>query len=79
MGRAGTRQDALPGVIALLEKKYRETKSDHLRTDIEAYMLTKTCPSCKGKRLKASSLAVQIEGLSIDDLVQGSIADAFLE
>jgi excinuclease ABC subunit A len=76
-GESGTRQDAFPGVIALLEKKYRETKSDHLRTDIEAYMLTKTCPSCKGKRLKASSLAVQIEGLSIDDLVQGS-TDAFL-
>ncbi|MDO8565629.1 MAG: excinuclease ABC subunit UvrA [Candidatus Moranbacteria bacterium] len=66
-------EDAFPGVIALLEKKYRETKSDHLRADIEAYMLTKLCPVCLGKRLKKSSLAVKIEGLSINDLVSESV------
>ncbi|MEI8096685.1 MAG: excinuclease ABC subunit UvrA [Candidatus Moraniibacteriota bacterium] len=68
-GEGCTDQDAFPGVIALLEKKYRETKSDHLRSDIEAYMLTKPCPVCFGKRLKAESLAVKIDGLSINDLV----------
>jgi excinuclease ABC subunit A len=67
------KEDAFPGVVALLEKKYRETKSDHLRADIEAYMLTKLCPVCLGKRLKKSSLAVKIEGLSIDDLVKESV------
>ena len=66
-------EDAFPGVVALLEKKYRETKSDHLRSDIEAYMLTKLCPVCLGKRLKKSSLAVKIEGLSINDLVKESV------
>ncbi len=77
-GEQNERQDAFPGVIALLQKKYRETKSDHLRGDIEAYMLTKLCPVCVGKRLKASSLAVKIEGLSINDLVRES-TDTFLE
>ncbi|MFZ2299832.1 MAG: excinuclease ABC subunit UvrA [Candidatus Moraniibacteriota bacterium] len=77
-GEGGAQEDAFPGVIALLEKKYRETKSDHLRADIEAYMLTKPCPLCEGKRLKASSLAVKIEGLSINDLVAQS-TEKFLE
>lgn len=72
-GDGSSREDAFPGVIALLEKKYRETKSDHLRADIEAYMLTKLCPVCEGKRLKMSSLAVKIEGLSINDLVKESV------
>ncbi|PIX90081.1 MAG: excinuclease ABC subunit UvrA [Candidatus Moranbacteria bacterium CG_4_10_14_3_um_filter_45_9] len=72
-GEEGKQQDAFPGVIALLEKKYRETKSDHLRMDIEAYMLTRPCPSCEGKRLKASSLSVKVEGLSINDFVLQSV------
>ena len=77
-GEQDNRQDAFPGVIALLEKKYRETKSDHLRSDIELYMLTKLCPSCAGKRLKPASLAVKIEIWSINDFVEKS-TNVFLE
>lgn len=72
-GDMSGKEDAFPGVVALLQKKYRETKSDHLRADIEAYMLTKLCPTCLGKRLRKSSLAVKIEGLSINDLVKESV------
>ncbi len=67
-----------PGVIALLEQKYRDTKSDHLRAEIEAYMLTKLCPLCSGKRLKQSSLAVQIDGRSIDDIVRMSTENVLI-
>lgn len=74
-GELDAQQDAFPGVIALLEKKYRETKSDHLRGDIEAYMLTKRCPVCEGKRLRLVSLAVKIEGMSIYDFVSRSAED----
>lgn len=77
-GESEHRPDAFPGVLAFLEKKYRETKSDHLRSDIEAYMLTKVCPLCAGRRLKLSSLAVQVAGFSLDDVVQKS-TDVFLE
>lgn len=77
-GEEGKQEDGFPGVIALLDKKYRETKSDHLRADIEAYMLTKLCPACEGKRLKVASLAVTVEGLSIHDLVKQSV-EQFLE
>ncbi len=62
-----------PGVIALLEQKYRDTKSDHLRAEIEAYMLSKLCPQCSGKRLKQISLSVQLAGRSIHDLVSQSV------
>jgi excinuclease ABC subunit A len=72
-GERSENPDAFPGVIALLQKKYRETKSDHLRADIEVYMLTKLCSVCEGQRLKASSLAVHLEGFSINDLVSQSV------
>jgi excinuclease ABC subunit A len=72
-GEKSGREDAFPGVIPMLQKKYHETKSDHLRTDIEAYMLAKLCPLCEGKRLKASSLAVKLEEFSINDLTSQSV------
>ncbi len=61
------------GVLALLDQKYRDTKSEHLRTEIEAYMLTKTCPLCVGKRLKQTSLSVYVNDQSIDDIVGQSV------
>lgn len=71
-------ENRFPGVIALLEQKYRETKSDHLRSEIEAYMQSRVCPQCAGKRLKQVTLAVKVEELSIDDLVSQSV-EHFLE
>ncbi len=76
-GETNGKEDAFPGVIALLERKYRETRSDHLRAEIEEYMLTKVCPECRGRRLSKASLAVRLGGYSIDDLVQLS-AENFL-
>lgn len=75
--KTGTKE-SFPGVVALLERKYRETKSEHLRTDIESYMLKQKCPSCLGKRLKKESLAVLIDGRSLDDFVSQSV-EKFLE
>jgi excinuclease ABC subunit A len=72
-GEKSGREDAFPGVIPMLQKKYHETKSDHLRADIETYMLAKLCPLCEGKRLKASSLAVKLEEFSINDLTSQSV------
>ncbi len=69
-GEKTGKESDFPGVIVLLEHKYRDTKSDHLRSEIEAYMLSKVCPTCAGRRLKLSSLAVRVGDMSIDDLVK---------
>ncbi len=69
------RPDGFAGVIPLLERKYHETKSDHLRQDIEAYMLTQMCPDCEGKRLSANTLAVRVGGLSIYEIASKSVED----
>lgn len=61
------------GVIPSLEKKYFETKSEYLRTEIEKYMTAHTCQACEGKRLKKEFLAVEINGKTINDLVSMSI------
>jgi excinuclease ABC subunit A len=58
-----------------LERKYKETDSDYMRGEIEQYMRVKTCPTCKGKRLKPEFLAVTIEDKSIIDVASLSIDD----
>lgn len=63
----------LEGVINNLERRYRETKSDYMKSEIEGYMSSTPCPLCKGKRLKKESLSVTIGGLSIADVCDMSV------
>ncbi|MCQ1531437.1 excinuclease ABC subunit UvrA [Lutispora saccharofermentans] len=59
---------SLEGVVNNLERRYRETKSDFMRSDIESYMSSIPCPLCKGTRLKKESLSVYVGGISIAEL-----------
>ena len=63
------------GVVNNLERRYKETKSDYSRNEIEAYMNECNCPDCKGARLKPESLAVTVGGSSIKELCDMSIVD----
>ena len=63
------------GVIPTLMRRYRETDSDFVRTEIEKYMINTICPACQGKRLKKEYLSVHVSGKSIDQMVHMSIAD----
>ncbi len=58
------------GVIPNLMRRYKETDSDYMRSEIEQYMRLKICPTCKGKRLRPEVLAVKINGLSIMDIAE---------
>lgn len=61
------------GVIGMMEEKYRNTKSDHARTEIERYMTSEVCPICEGKRLRSEFLNIFIDNKSIDDWVSMDI------
>ena len=47
-----------PGVIPLLQERYRETDSPLVREEIEQYMGVRPCPDCGGARLRREALAV---------------------
>jgi excinuclease ABC subunit A len=64
------------GVIPNLERRYRETESDWIRSTIERYMSTRPCPTCGGARLKPESRAVTVAGHPIHDLTALSISQA---
>ena len=64
------------GVITNLERRYRETESDYIRTELEKYMVERPCPTCHGKRLKPDALGVTIDERNISDVSAMSVSDA---
>ena len=65
----GSYESSWNGVLKNVEKKYRETASDGVREQLEAYMVEQPCPTCGGKRLRPESLAVLVGGKSLGDVV----------
>jgi excinuclease ABC subunit A len=64
-----------PGILKLLEESYRRA-SEGYREWLMDYMSPTTCPECKGRRLKPTSLAVQVKRISIADFTEMPIARA---
>lgn len=64
------------GLITCVERRYRETGSDFFKDRMSRYMVTKSCPDCKGKRFKPEILAVTAGGKNIAELSDMSIRDA---
>ncbi len=56
------------GIVPTLERRYKDTKSAGVRTEIEKYMSMNTCTDCEGRRLRPEALAVKVSGRSIDEL-----------
>lgn len=75
-GRMTQFDTTFEGVIPNLTRRYKETDSDHIRGEIERYMVARVCPSCQGKRLKPEALSVVIDGKSIVEVTDTSIAKA---
>ena len=53
------------GVVPNLLRRYKETKSESARQEIETYMSNSACPTCEGMRLKKEALAVKVGDHSI--------------
>ncbi|MFW0837476.1 MAG: excinuclease ABC subunit UvrA [Candidatus Komeilibacteria bacterium] len=73
---AGGWQTTFEGVIPNLERRYRETDSDYIRSEIEKYMRVYPCPVCEGKRLRPESLSVTVAGLNIIEVTRKTISQA---
>ena len=64
---------AFEGLIKNMERRYRETSSDVMKQEYEAFMSITPCKLCKGMRLKQESLAVTVCGKNIHEITSFSI------
>jgi len=74
-GEGGKGWGVYEGVIPNLERRFRETESEFIKTEINKYMSVLPCPACKGARLKPESLAVTIGDKNIIEVSDLSIKD----
>ena len=65
------------GVIRQLERRWRETASTGVRSDLARYIDLRPCETCGGARLKKESLAVTVGGRNIYELCLMSIRECF--
>jgi len=75
-GRTHLFYHVFEGIIPQLKRRYKETDSDFIRSEIGRFMTTKICPQCQGARLRREAQGVLVGGKSIVEVVKFSIEEA---
>ncbi|MBW4041626.1 MAG: excinuclease ABC subunit UvrA [Acidobacteria bacterium] len=75
-GREMSYTQGFEGVIPYLERNWLQAETDVQRARWAEYLREVPCAVCHGKRLKPEVLAVLVDGHSIADVAELSIADA---
>ena len=66
------------GMFPFLERLEEKRYKQYIRVFLRQYQLAKTCPGCRGARLKAESLAVRVAGKTIAAAAALTAADLAL-
>ena len=66
---SGSFNTRFEGVIPQLERRYKETDSDYVRSEIEKYMRAKVCDVCEGRKLNSVALSVTVAEKNISEVV----------
>ncbi|KKQ86800.1 MAG: UvrABC system protein A [Berkelbacteria bacterium GW2011_GWA2_38_9] len=53
------------GIIPNLLRRYKDTDSDYIRSEIEKYMISRPCDDCGGGRLRSEVLGILINDINI--------------
>lgn len=65
------------GLVNMLERWYKDTSSEKIRSWAEDFMNIVTCPTCKGYRLKKESLHFKLGGKHIGLLAEMNIDELY--
>lgn len=65
------------GLLRLLDDLFEESRYDGYRDYLLDFMTAASCPACHGKRLRPSSLAVRVKGVTIDAFTAMSLHKAY--
>ena len=74
--KKGEDESRWEGILSNVQRRYSETTSDSVRSELEEYMIVAACPDCHGRRLKPESLAVTLHGRNIGEFTECSASAA---
>ena len=77
-GKGGTtrRKHAFEGIVTNLERRFKETESATVREELTKYRSARACPDCAGTRLNRAARNVFVDGRSVAEVAQLSVARA---
>jgi excinuclease ABC subunit A len=75
-GKAGSYAEPWEGVLENVKRRYEETNSENVRSQLREYMVTQPCRSCGGHRLRPESLAVTVAGRDLGEVTDLSVGEA---
>lgn len=76
-GRETMIREPFIGIVEEIKRRYGNTESLFLKTQLEKFMRYEVCNECHGSRLKKEALGVTIDGLSIIDFCNKPIDSGY--
>ena len=71
-----TRSYPFEGILPNMERRYRETESNHVREELAKYLSSQSCPDCGGTRLRKDARHVLIKGLNLPSITAMTVAQS---
>jgi len=75
-GDTVTRSYPFEGILPNMERRYRETESNHVREELAKYLSSQSCPDCAGTRLKKDARFVLLKGLNLPGITEMTVAQS---
>jgi len=69
-GRVSDYQASFEGILSYLVRKYKESKSENQKEEIEKYLINVVCSDCKGARLNKNALSVVVHKKNIAEICE---------
>ena len=67
-GKVKKKRHSFEGIIANMERRYRETDSTMVREELAKYLSQKVCPDCQGARLNLSARNVFVDNHPLNQI-----------
>ncbi len=71
-----TRSYPFEGILPNMDRRYRETESNHVRESLGKYLSSQSCPDCGGTRLKRDARHVLVKGLNLPSITEMTVAQS---
>jgi len=75
-GDTVTRSYPFEGILPNMERRFRETESNHVREDLSKYLSSQSCPDCGGARLQRDARHVLINRLNLPAITAMTVAES---
>ncbi len=71
-----TRRRPFEGIMPYIIRRYNETDSERVRSELRRYLSFRACPDCDGARLKQDARNVFIQGRNLPEITEMTVARA---